>query len=317
MKLKSKPLLLLAVPLALASFAPVSAAAWIAPATEFALKQGEMTGKVFDAAGVPLSGVTVINLQTQSTAQTDSDGSFRIGAQKGQTLRFTYLGYTTQQASVEAQDELIIRLAQDDTALDEVVVVGYGTQKKANLTGAVDQVGSEVFEGRPLANVSQMLQGAVPNLNISPADGKPTRAPGFNIRGTTSIGQGGSALILIDGVEGDPAALNPNDIESVSVLKDASSAAIYGSRGTFGVVLITTKRAKEGRSTINYSGGITSQKPTTTPDFETDGYRYAERFFDAYNAWNNYSSVPSKLNKTQIFTLDWLEEFRKRKEAGN
>lgn len=280
-------------------------------------QQKEITGRVFDATGVPLSGVTVINLQTQASAQSNEDGSFSISAENGQRLRFSYQGFVSQELTIQDQSQVTIRLELDNTALDEVVVVGYGTQKKANLTGAVDQVGPEVFEGRPLANVSQMLQGAVPNLNIMPADGKPTRAPSFNIRGTTSIGQGGSALILIDGVEGDPSILNPNDIESVSVLKDASSAAIYGSRGTFGVVLITTKRAKEGRSTINYSGGLTSQSPTTLPDFVTDGYTYAERFFAAYNAWNNYSSIPSKLNKTQIFTVDWLEEFRKRKEAGN
>lgn len=280
-------------------------------------QQKEITGRVFDATGIPLSGVTVINLQTQASAQSNEDGSFSISAENGQRLRFSYQGFVSQELTIQDQSQVTIRLELDNTALDEVVVVGYGTQKKANLTGAVDQVGPEVFEGRPLANVSQMLQGAVPNLNIMPADGKPTRAPSFNIRGTTSIGQGGSALILIDGVEGDPSILNPNDIESVSVLKDASSAAIYGSRGTFGVVLITTKRAKEGRSTINYSGGLTSQSPTTLPDFVTDGYTYAERFFAAYNAWNNYSSIPSKLNKTQIFTVDWLEEFRKRKEAGN
>ncbi|MCT1530675.1 TonB-dependent receptor [Sphingobacterium daejeonense] len=304
--------------MALTSFSPIMVfGGKMANAETSINQQKEITGRVFDATGVPLSGVTVINLQTQASAQSNEDGSFSISAENGQRLRFTYQGFVSQEVTIQDQRQVTIRLELDNTALDEVVVVGYGTQKKANLTGAVDQVGPEVFEGRPLANVSQMLQGAVPNLNIMPADGKPTRAPSFNIRGTTSIGQGGSALILIDGVEGDPSILNPNDIESVSVLKDASSAAIYGSRGTFGVVLITTKRAKEGRSTINYSGGLTTQSPTTLPDFVTDGYTYAERFFAAYNAWNNYSSIPSKLNKTQIFTVDWLEEFRKRKEAGN
>lgn len=304
--------------MALTSFSPIMVfGGKMANAETSINQQKEITGRVFDATGVPLSGVTVINLQTQASAQSNEDGSFSISAENGQRLRFTYQGFVSQEVTIQDQSQVTIRLELDNTALDEVVVVGYGTQKKANLTGAVDQVGPEVFEGRPLANVSQMLQGAVPNLNIMPADGKPTRAPSFNIRGTTSIGQGGSALILIDGVEGDPSILNPNDIESVSVLKDASSAAIYGSRGTFGVVLITTKRAKEGRNTINYSGGLTSQSPTTLPDFVTDGYTYAERFFAAYNAWNNYSSIPSKLNKTQIFTVDWLEEFRKRKEAGN
>jgi TonB-dependent SusC/RagA subfamily outer membrane receptor len=131
-----------------------------------------------------------------------------------------------------------IRLQPDAKALSEVVVVGYGTQKKANLTGAVDQVTSEVFENRSVPNLSQGLQGVIPNLNLRPTDGKPISSPSYNIRGTTSIGQGGNALVLIDGVEGDPQLINPNDIASISVLKDAASAAIYGARGAFGVVLM-------------------------------------------------------------------------------
>lgn len=278
--------------------------------------QQEIPGKVTDKNGAPLSGVTITNIRSQQAAQTNEQGLFTITGKTGDKLSISYVGFQTTTLQYTGQTNLQITLSDQDAILDEVVVVGYGTQKKANLTGAVDQVGSEVFEGRALANTSQMLQGAVPNLNITPADGKPSRSPSFNIRGTTSIGQGGSALILIDGVEGDPQSLNPNDIESVSVLKDASSAAVYGSRGTFGVVLITTKRARQGKASITYSGSLSSQKPTTIPDFITDGYIYAERFFEAYNAWNNYSSVPSKLNKTQIFTLDWLEEFKRRKEQG-
>jgi hypothetical protein len=117
----------------------------------------------------------------------------------------------------------------DTKTLNEVVVVGYGTQKKVNLTGAVDQVTSEVLDNRSLPNLTQGLQGVIPNLNLKMGDGKPTQSPSYNIRGTTSIGQGGNALVLIDGVEGDPSRLNPNDVATVSVLKDAASAAIYGS----------------------------------------------------------------------------------------
>lgn len=318
MKLQNNQILMLVSTLSIFSSYPAFSAELPEIVVEKVIDQQQVIqGKVYDSSGVPLSSVSIINLQSQETTLSDESGSFRIHALRGQKLRFSFLGFVSQELTIQNQGEITVRLEVDNTQLDEVVVVGYGTQKKVNLTGAVDQIGPEVFEGRPLANVSQMLQGAVPNLNITPADGKPTRAPGFNIRGLTSIGQGGRALVLIDGVEGDPSILNPNDIESVSVLKDASSAAIYGSRGTFGVVLITTKRAKEGRNTINYSGGITSQSPTTLPNFITDGYTYAERFFEAYNAWNNYSSVPSRLNKTQMFTLDWLEEFKKRKESGN
>ncbi|MFU1857194.1 SusC/RagA family TonB-linked outer membrane protein [Sphingobacterium sp. NGMCC 1.201703] len=277
--------------------------------------QSTVKGVVKDKNGAAMPGVTITNLSTQKTTSTDAAGKFNMEAAIGQKLRLTQVGYNEQVLTINSA-QLQIVMESKDTELEEVVVVGYGTQKKANLTGAVDQVGSEVFEGRVLANASQMLQGVVPNLNIVPADGKPNRAPSFNIRGATSIGQGGSALILIDGVEGDPASLNPNDIENVSVLKDASSAAIYGARGTFGVVLITTKRAKSGKSSINYSGSGSFQKPIARPKFVTDGYEYASHFFTAYNAWNNYSSIPSKLNKTQIFTTDWLNEFKRRKEQG-
>jgi len=281
---------------------------------------GILTGKVTDDLGNPLAGANVRIVQTDKGSSANSNGLFSLTLNAGTyTIEATYIGYEAQRRTgvqISAGKTATLNFVLTNTQLEEVVVVGYGTQKKVNLTGAVDQVGSEVFEGRIAANASQMLQGAVPNLNINLGDGKPTRNPSFNIRGTTSIGQGGSALILIDGVEGDPATLNPNDIESVSVLKDASSAAIYGSRGTFGVVLITTKRAKEGKTTFTYSGNVSVQKQATEPDFITDGYEYASHFYEAYNAWNNYSSVPSKLNKTQIFTLDWLEEFKRRKEQG-
>lgn len=276
----------------------------------------EVSGRITDESGNPIVGATILNVKTKQAVQSDTSGRFSIEAGSSDVLSISYMSFETQRLVVGNQKTLNVILKSDNSVLDEVVVVGYGTQKKENLTGAVDQVGSEVFEGRVLSNASQMLQGAVPNLNITPADGKPTRNPSFNIRGNTSIGQGGSALILIDGVEGDPSALNPNDIESVSVLKDASSAAVYGSRGTFGVVLITTKRTSAGKSSINYSGSLAMQKPVTLPNFVTDGYIYSERFFDAYNAWNNYSSIPAKLNKTQIFSLDWLEEFKRRKEQG-
>lgn len=195
------------------------------------------------------------------------------------------------------------------------MVVGYGTQKKANLTGAVDQVGSETFEGRSNANLTQMLQGQIPNLNLKFKDGRPNSSPSYNIRGTTSIGQGGSALILIDGVEGDPALLNPNDIESVSVLKDAASSAIYGSRAPYGVVLITTKTAKQGKPTVSYQANLTFEKPTTIPEYVSNGYTWADHF---YKAFYNYNlSNPSGINKTMEFSTAWLAEYQRRNETGN
>src|SRR5690606_27716996 len=156
--------------------------------------------------------------------------------------------------------------------LDEIVVVGYGIQKKANLTGAVDQVTSEVFQNRPIPNVAQGLVGAVPNLNIRMLDGKPTQSPSFNIRGTTPIGRQGRGLVLLDGVEGDPRMLNPHDIGRLSVLRAASSASIYGARAAFGVVLITTRSASRGKTSITYSNDFSIQTPTTVRDNITESY---------------------------------------------
>ncbi|WP_211229769.1 SusC/RagA family TonB-linked outer membrane protein [Olivibacter sitiensis] len=285
-------------------------------------QSGRLEGTVTDEKGAPLIGASVKVVELNRTTSTDQDGAYSLSLPKGiYTIEVSYVSFEMQRksnVSVEEAQSTTVHIALKEAlgTLSEVVVVGYGTQKKVNLTGAVDQVGPEVFEGRVAANATQMLAGVVPNLNIDLADGKPTRNPSYNVRGTTSIGQGGSALVLIDGVEGDPGALNPSDIESVSVLKDASSAAVYGSRGTFGVILITTKKAAQGKTSFTYSGNTSLQKQSTRPDFVTDGYTYAERFYEAYNAWNNYSSVPARLNKTQMFTLDWLEEFRRRKEQG-
>ena len=275
-----------------------------------------LTGTVLDQNGIPVIGANVIEKGTTNGTVTDFDGNFSIQVNKNSVLTVSFIGYVSQEVAVKGGNKLNITLKEDSQALDEVVVVGYGTQKKVNLTGAVEQVTSEVFDNRSVPNVTQALQGSIPNLNINITDGKPTRTASFNVRGTTSIGQGGDALVLIDGVEGDPSMLNPNDIASVSVLKDAASAAIYGARGTFGVVLITTKEPNKDKTSITYSGNFSLQRPATTPNFVTDGYEYASHFYEAYNAWNNYSADPKNINKTQEFSLGWLDEFKRRKEAG-
>ena len=212
-----------------------------------------VTGQVVDVTSEPIIGASVVVKGTTNGTITDLDGRFSISVSPGATLIVTYVGYVPQTIPLGEKNSLSIILKEDSKGLEEVVVVGYGTQKRVNLTGAVEQVTSEVFDNRPMANVTQGLQGAVPNLNISLADGKPTRTSGFNVRGTTSIGQGGSALVLIDGVEGDPSMLNPNDIASVSVLKDAASSAIYGVRGSNGVILVTTKKGKKGAMQMNFN----------------------------------------------------------------
>lgn len=275
-----------------------------------------VNGKVLDEHGDPVIGANVIEKGTTNGTVTDIDGRFSLPISEDAMLQVSYIGYLTQELATTGKNVVDIILQEDAKNLEELVVVGYGTQKKVNLTGAVDQVTSEVFENRSVANVTQALQGTIPNLNISLDDGKPTRSAGYNIRGKTSIGQGGSALVLIDGVEGDPSLLNPNDIASVSVLKDAASAAIYGARGSFGVVLITTKDPQKGKVSINYTGNVSSQKPTAVPDFVSDGLLYAEHFREAYYGWNNYSSLPNKINKSQLYSDAWLDNFRKRREQG-
>lgn len=279
----------------------------------------QISGTVVDAATAePLIGASVLIQGTTTGCITDLDGRFTLDAPKGSVLVISCIGYTDELYTVASQTENI-RIAMKVSAefLEEIVVVGYGAVKKANLSGAVDQVSSEAFENRPIANTTQMLQGAVPNLNISMADGKPNASSSYNVRGRTSIGAGGSALILIDGVEGDPAMLNPNDIESVSVLKDAASAAIYGSRAPYGVVLITTKSPKgdDGKFNISYSGNVSVQQPNSVPDVITDGFVYASLFYEAW--YNNRHSAPTGINKSQEFTSAWLQNFKERNLAKN
>lgn len=278
------------------------------------IEKESIVGIVHDLLGEPLIGVNVLLKDSNQGVSTDMDGRFVIQAKSGDKLIVSYIGYLTTEIEIKDGKPLIIELKENSKALNEVVVVGYGTQKKVNLTGAVDQIGGETFENRAVTNISQGLVGAIPNLNLTLLDGKPTQSPAFNVRGTTSIGQGGNALVLIDGVEGDPGLLNPNDIESVSVLKDAASASIYGARGAFGVILITTKNPEKGKTLITYSANFTRKAPTTTPDYVTDGYLWAKHFNESYAGWYDYNSFPTKVNKTLLFSPEYLEELKKRSE---
>jgi TonB-dependent SusC/RagA subfamily outer membrane receptor len=213
-----------------------------------------ITGSVTEEDGTAIPFASVNVKGTTKGTNTDERGKFSIEVDNEQSiLVFSYIGYSSIEVLVGQQTSINVILKIDAKLLSEVVVVGYGIQKKVNLTGAVDQISSEVFDNRPLTNLNQGLQGVMPNLNIRMGDGKPNQAPSFNIRGATSIGQGGNALVLIDNVEGDPSLINPNDIASITLLKDAASASIYGARGVFGVILITTKNPTAGKTSINYS----------------------------------------------------------------
>lgn len=275
----------------------------------------QISGLVTGKDKSPIPGVSVSVKGTSAGTITDSNGKFVIEIPvNAQTLIFSFVGMKTQEVAVVNKTQFEIQMEESEVGLDEVVVVGYGVQKKANLTGAVDQVTSEVFENRTITNVSQGLKGVMPNLNIRILDGKPNQSPSYNIRGTTSIGQGGSALILIDGVEGDPGLLNPNDIASISMLKDAASASIYGARGAFGVVLITTKNPVKDKTSVTVTSNVSVKSPVALPEFVTDGYTWVKMFSEAFV--NGDGSFPQNINKTQKFSQAYLDEFKKRAESG-
>ena len=293
----------------------LAVAAVLLPVMALAQGSRQVKGTVVDEGGLPLPGVSVLVSGTSNGTVTDIDGAYTLSVPDGKSLEFSCVGFASQILQVGEQKVINVTLKEDSIALEETIVIGYGTQRKVDLTGSVEQVGSEVFNSRPNSNVTQMLEGAIPNLNIAITDGKPIRTADFNVRGTTSIGQGGSALILVDGVEGDPSMLNPDDIESVSVLKDAASAAIYGSRAPYGVVLITTKNAKKGKTVVNYSNNFTISQPVVKPQYVSDGYTWAEHFYMGFYNYNGTN--PYDMNTIMPFTTSWLMEYRNRKATGN
>lgn len=198
-----------------------------------------------DNSGIP--GVNVIVKGTNTGTVTDVEGNYAFEIPEGSiALVFSSVGFVTEEVAIGNQSVIDLVMKSDITALEEIVVIGYGTQQKVNLTGAVGVASGEVFESRPIANVGEGLKGVVPGLNVTIRNGDPSRSIDFNIRGMESI-NGGSPLVLVDGVPMDFNNLNPNDIESVSVLKDAAAAAVYGARAAFGVILVTTKRGKTGK----------------------------------------------------------------------
>lgn len=255
----------------------------ISEATESVLQEKKMVnGVVVDVTGMPVIGANVMEKGTTNGTITDMDGKFSLEVDKDATLIFSYIGFAGQEIKVGNQTNLSITLKEDAEALDEVVVVGFGTQKKVNLTGAVSSVTSEAFENRSVSNVSQALQGSMPGLNITQSHGYLDSTPDINIRGVGTIGEGssGAPLILIDGMEGDMNRLNPQDIESVSVLKDAAASSIYGSRAPFGVILITTKKGKSGKFSVNYNNSFRWNKSINMPE-TVDSYTFATYFNEA------------------------------------
>lgn len=226
----------------------------------------KVTGTVTGEDGDPLVGVTVMAQDGKTGVSTDIDGKYTISLSRPTTLSFTYIGYIGEKVKVNSDRNLDIELRLSANQLDDVVVVGYGTQRKANLTGAVQNVTSKELVTRSLGSGSQALQGLVPGLTAVVSSGQPgADGATLRIRGYGSLNSDTKPLVLIDGVEGDIDRIDLNTIESISVLKDAASASIYGARASNGVLLITTKRGEEGRPRVSFNGYVGWNKPTALP----------------------------------------------------
>lgn len=261
----------------------------------------KITGTVLDATGMPVIGANVMVKGTTNGTITDMDGKFSLEVDNNAILVVSYIGFVNQEIKVGNQTNLSIAMKEDAEALDEVVVVGFGTQKKLNLTGAVTAVSGETMTKRPVVNTATMLQGQVPGLRVNSATGTPgDESTSFRIRGQGTFSSAGSdPLILVNGVPGSITNLDPSVIESVSVLKDAASAAIYGARAANGVILVTTKEGadvSDGKAHIGYHGNVGLYTPTRMYDLVTNSAEYMELF----NLANKNSGLGNAYTQEQI-----------------
>lgn len=297
-----------------------------------------VTGKVTDAStGESVPGAAVLVKGGTGGAVSDLSGVYSITVASNATLVCSCIGYVDIEKPVSGASKVDFALKVDAELLEETVVVGYGTLKKSQLVGSVENVSGEVLEDRSNSNITRSLQGEVAGLNIIQSDGKPTHGGAVYIRGgatsyisrgsaggsksSYSIGQGGGALVLIDGVEGEMSSVNPNDVESISVLKDASSSVIYGARAAYGVILITTKNAKDDKISVNYNGSVSVNSRTVRWEDRvvTDGLTFVENF---YEHWMGHDAtpaaegqLPTKMNIYQI-PSDYLERYRQHVASG-
>lgn len=229
-----------------------------------------ITGTVVDSSGIPVIGANILEKGTTNGVITDIDGNFSLNISAGAILQVSYIGYVSQEITVDNQTSLQIVLKEDTETLEEVVVVGYGVQKKKLVTGATVQVKGDNIQKLNTSNALGALQSQTPGVNIVAASGQPGEGYKVNIRGAGTNGST-TPLYIIDGVEGDINAISPADIESVDVLKDAASAAIYGARAANGVILVTTKQGKTGKIQVSYDGYVGWQNVYKMPDLLTAG----------------------------------------------
>ncbi len=265
--------------------------------------RGKVTG-----SGKDLAGVTVTVKSTGAGTSTDDTGVFAVAAPKNSdTLIFSIVGYAEVHRTATAGVFLTVELAAMNNAMEEVVIVGYGTQKRINLTGAVAQIDGRVLANRPVSNIGQALQGAIGNLNITPSSegGGPGAGVNFNIRGATSLSSGGSPFYIVDGVPVEGISkLNPADIQSISVLKDAAASAIYGARAAYGVVLVTTKTGKTGKPVISYGNIFGFSRATQIPN-QVNSLEFAEAYnIASVNAGQSPMFSQEHINRIKAYMAD-------------
>ena len=257
-----------------------------------AVQQGQtVKGNVIDETGQPMIGVTVKVKGGQAASVTDFDGNFQIAAKPGDELELSYVGYKTMTVRATAAP-LKLQMEADVASLEDVVVIGYGTMKRRDLTGAVSSVKSEDLTLQPVSNVVEALQGKVAGLDITKASGQAGSEVTMQLRGTRSFTASGDPTVIIDGMPGNLSTLNANDIESIEVLKDASSTAVYGSAGANGVIIVTTKSGKEGKAKVNFNAYVGINGWSEVPEvYDAQGYfnlrKLVNIFTDSQHlAWN-------------------------------
>ncbi|WP_342327352.1 TonB-dependent receptor [Pedobacter sp. FW305-3-2-15-E-R2A2] len=293
--------------LSVAIFSQNAAAAKVWPLQQASsrFQQQELKGRVTDEKGGPLPGVSLKLKGSNIGATTDQNGNFSINIPENKgTLVFSFVGYTTQEIQLNGKTNFNIVLKEENNALSEVVVVGYGTQKKVNLTGAVSNVSGNELISRQAPNTTSLLQGRMPGVQVVQNSGQPgAESANIQIRGLGTFSKASNdPLILIDGVEGSLNNVNPNLIESISVLKDAASAAIYGSRAANGVILVTTKTGAAGRLNVDYSYNFGSQRPTSTYDRVTNSVQFMELL--------NKAITHTGISANQAYSPQQIEEYR-------
>lgn len=260
-----------------------------------------VTGTVLDVTGMPVIGANVTVKGTTQGTITDMDGKFSLEVVEGDILQVTYIGFANQEVKVGTQTNLSVTLKEDAEALDELVVVGYGTQKKVNLTGAVETVKAEQINKKQVNSLAEALTGEAPGMTIVQRSGQPgSPSTSINIRGIGTWGNS-SPLVIVDGVPMDMANVIPTDVENVTILKDAASAAIYGSRAANGVILVTTKQGKQGKMSISYSGNVGVQNPVRIPEM-AESWQYAE----LYN-----QSMENEGKTSSLFPEDRIDRMKK------